>query len=100
MAALYKEFINEVDSGHYTHREKIVAMPLPEWITPNQAAEREDCPVTGETLRRMIKSNRVPKGHWMKIPFGKRFSFLIDANILSELDYRNTGQRGKGISKN
>lgn len=62
-----------------------------EWVTVNAAAESEDCPVTSETLRRMIKRGDVPDGHWMEQPYGDGVIYFIDRAILASLDYRKRG---------
>jgi hypothetical protein len=68
----------------------------PEWMTLNAAAKRDDCPVTGNTLREMIKRGDVPENCYQERPFGtQRIVYYIDARCLSGLDYREPGQRGK-----
>lgn len=62
-----------------------------EFVTVNAAAELEDCPVTSETLRRMIKRGDVPDGHWMEQPYGDGVIYFIDRAILTSLDYRKRG---------
>ena len=70
---------------------------MPTWLTVNEAAERDDCPVTGETLRQMIKRGDVPENCYEERPFGKtRHVYYIDADCLADLDYREPGQRGRG----
>lgn len=61
----------------------------PEWISLGDAANRDDVPVTRESLRQMIKRGDVPQGHWMKAPMGsgKKFMYLIDVHILDTLPY-------------
>jgi hypothetical protein len=71
-------------------------MPPVEWLTLNAAAKRDDCPVTGNTLREMIHRGDVPEDCYQKRPFGDtRIIYYIDANCLRRLDYREPGQRGK-----
>ena len=71
-------------------------IPEPVWLTLNAAAKRDECPVTGETLRQMIKRGDVPEDCYQERPFGKsRTIYYIDANCLRRLDYKESGQRGK-----
>jgi hypothetical protein len=71
-------------------------LPPPVWLTLNAAAERDDCPVTGNTLREMIIRGDVSEDCYQKRPFGeKRIIYYIDANCLRRLDYRQPGERGK-----
>lgn len=70
-----------------------------EWLTLNAAAESEDCPVTGKTLREMIQRGDVPEGHWMETPYGNSVIYLIDRAILPSLNYRKPGGRGKQKDK-
>lgn len=73
------------------------ARSMPTWLTVNEAAERDDCPVTGETLRQMIKRGDVPATCYEERPFGRtRIVYYIDADCLAGLDYREPGQRGRG----
>ena len=67
----------------------------PEWVTLGYAATLDDVPVSGESLRRMIKRGDVPDGHWKTEPFGTRHLYYIDKAILPFLKYRYSGQRGK-----
>jgi hypothetical protein len=81
-----------VDYNQYPSTEELVDMSKIEWLTVNAAAELPECPVTGETLRQMIKRGEVPEGHWMEVPYGKnRITYYIDKTILSKLNYRNQG---------
>jgi hypothetical protein len=72
-------------------------MDKQQWLTLNAAAKLEECPVTGETLRRMIKAGRVPDGYWMQVPYGEtRVTYYIDQRIIAELDYLPQGGQSKG----
>ena len=89
---------NDVDSALDTRLEKVRIMEKPEWVTLNQAAERPECKVTGETLRQMIRRGDVPTDHWMEVPYGEtRKTYYIDVHILSKLDYRTRPGRPKQL---
>jgi hypothetical protein len=75
--------------------ELVVSDEKPEWLTTNQAAEREDCPVTAYTLRAMIKRGDVPKDCYDERPYGSGTITYIDANCLADLPYREQGERGR-----
>lgn len=72
----------------------IVTKPI-EFITVNAAADLEECPVSSETLRRMINRGDVPTGHWMKQPYGDGMIYFIDKAILPVLNYRKRGGQEK-----
>lgn len=85
-----------VDYNQYPSTTEELVMSEIEWLTVNAAAELPECPVTGETLRQMIKRGDVPDGHWMEVPYGKnRITYYIDKAILSDLPYRDIGKRGE-----
>ena len=76
-------------------------MNKPEWLTLNAAAELDDCPVTGETLRQMIKRGDVPDECWKTEQFATdRIIYFIDATCIADLPYRYPGQRGKSGKSN
>jgi hypothetical protein len=68
----------------------------PKWITLQAAANHPDSKVTSrQAIWNMIQRGDVPNDCLDKRPYGKRTIYYIDANCLSELEYREHGQRGK-----
>jgi hypothetical protein len=83
----------------YPDTERLFIVEKIEWLTLNAAAELEECPVTGKTLREMIQRGDVPEVHWMQSPYGDGVIYLIDKAVLPHLPYRRSGQRGKNKDK-
>lgn len=90
---------NLVQSSYNRKRKGYVMTEQIQWITISQAAERDEVPVSRQTLHAMIKRGDVPPGDWRKITIGgDAYIIQINASTLATLPYRKHGQRGK--SKN
>lgn len=91
-------YMRKLDSDQYSDTQGLLVMDKPEWLTLNAAADLDECPVTGETLRRMIKDGRVPDDSWMQVPYGEtRITYYIDKAIIPHLPYQTQG--GKPIDR-
>jgi hypothetical protein len=89
-------YLRKSQYEEYPDMQGVYIVEKPEWVTVNAAAEmKELCPVSSETLRRMIRRGDVPAGHWMSQPYGDGVIYFIDKNILTSLDYKKRGGQEK-----
>lgn len=76
----------------YLGEQELRVMDKRTWLRLSEAAERENVPVTAETLRRMILDGRVPEGYYDKRPYGEKHLYWIAEEILDKLNYKDVGK--------
>ena len=82
-----------IKSEPITNRHRLELVMKQQWLTLNAAAERDDCPVTSQTLRVMINRGDVSEDCYQERPYGSRTIYYILADCIPNLDYKSQGRK-------